>query len=141
LQGQCTAAEGRTFSTQRLRKLVLKDITIDRSQGHFPLATYSCIIEVPANTAAAQPNGMVTMMSSLRFASSVKLMVPDHVPAKRSAGFSGSEGAHALISRLISKTNETKKHFVFMVALFFYRMYLIGFLTDVNIYYVHFDAL
>jgi hypothetical protein len=68
-------------------------------------------------------------------------MVPDQVPAKRSAGLAGADGAHALTDRPSGIMSETKKHFVFMVSLFFYRICLIGFLIDVNIYYVHFDAL
>jgi hypothetical protein len=61
---------------------------------------------------------MVMMTSSLRFATSVKLMVPDQVPAKRSAGLAGVDGAQALTDRPISIMSRMKEGLVFIVFLF-----------------------
>src|SRR5688572_5198394 len=49
LQGQRATTNGWTLPAHRLRKCVLKDITIERCQRHFPLAAYSRIVNVPAN--------------------------------------------------------------------------------------------
>jgi len=62
------------------------------------------------------------MTSSLRFASSEKLRVPDQVPAKRSAEFAAAFGvvldAQALTGKLKSIARERIKSFLFIDFLF-----------------------
>jgi len=64
---------------------------------------------------AAHPDRIVTRMFSLRFASSVKLIVPAQLPAKRSAGLDCADDAQLLTNRLISKTMEANKSLVFIL--------------------------
>src|SRR5919108_3299520 len=77
------------------------------------------LLRLPQTFPSVQPEGMLTMMSSLRLTSSVKLIVPDHVPAKRSAGFADAAGVQAVINIMATTINGWNKRSVNTLLSFF----------------------